>query len=152
MHNLIELIDKFIEIEDRTSKFYQSIFENKAYSSGIRLTAKVLYTDEIKHKTIYMQIKDSLVGKDEILIDYSIYDKAHKIVNSFDPQSHYKMIENSMELTKIARDIENENLALAISVQGILVGNKQGQEAYEQIGLIVDEEKRHLSNIETFIK
>lgn len=152
MHNLIELIDKFIEIEDRTSKFYQSIFQDSSYSSSVRLTAKVLYTDEIKHKIIYKQIRESLEGKDEIFIDYSIYDKAHKIVNSFDPKSHLKMIKNSMELTRIARDIENENLALAISVQGILVGNKQGKEAYEQIGRIVDEEKRHLSNIENFVK
>lgn len=151
MYTLIDIIDKFIEIEVKAAKFYKEISENQDYERQIRLTSKIFYTEELRHAKVYEELKNYLLKEDEIEIEFSIYDKSYKILKAFSTDVYKRKILNSQDLVKIASEMEKENLALALSVQGIMLQNKVNELAYTKLSKIIEEEEEHVHNINLFI-
>ncbi len=151
MHTITDLIDKFIDIEKKAAAFYKDISLNEEYDRQIRLTSKIFYLEELRHAKIYEELKNYLLEEDIIEIDFSVYDRSYKILNSFNTNSYKKKILNSQDLVKVASDMEKENLALALSVQGIMLENKVNDLAYKKLSKIIKDEENHVRNISSFI-
>lgn len=151
MYTLIDLIDKFIEIEEKAAKFYEEISTNMEYGQQIRITSKIFFMEELRHAKVYRELKSYLLKEDDIEIEFSIYDKSYKILKAFSTEVYKTDILNSQQLVKIASEMEKENLALALSVQGIMVQNKVNELAYSKLSNIIREEEEHVHNINLFI-
>jgi len=116
--------------------------------------ARVLAREEKRHIQIYGRIKEELKDKENIEIDFQLYDKAYKAFSTFTKRSVDIKMESTKDLLQYALDFERENLSLAITVQGILM-RRLGDEktiAYEVLSELISEENRHVENIEKFIK
>lgn len=83
--------------------------------------ASVLAREEIRHVRIYKDLKKELEGKDDLAIDFELYDTAHKIVSDFKRRMIHIKIENIDDLLKYTLNFEKDNLAMVIRIQGILV-------------------------------
>ncbi|WP_041719301.1 hypothetical protein [Alkaliphilus oremlandii] len=115
--------------------------------------ASVLTREEIRHVRIYKDLKKELEGKDDLAIDFELYDTAHKIVSDFKRRMIHIKIENIDDLLKYTLNFEKDNLAMVIRIQGILVRTLEDEHTkpYVALSKLIEEEKGHIENIEKFI-
>lgn len=148
-----DLVNKFIEIEKRGDKFYKSLASDSNMNIRTKTLFKVFGSEEEKHAVEYESMLTMLGEDKNSEIDFLLYDKSQKILNNmkFDYYD-FEGMENNEILNQILF-IEKEFLALALSVQGIIVKSEADRErpVYKILSNIIDEEKTHISNIEAFL-
>lgn len=154
MYTILDILDKLIDIEKRAYDFYREIAEKESFEQPIKTMAKVLAREEKRHIKIYEDMKEELKDKKEIDIDFEQYDQIYKVLSTFIRRLINIDIENTDELLKYALDFEKENLALVIRIQGILVRNLEDENSkpYVVLSKLIQEETKHIENIERFIK
>lgn len=153
MYTILDLLDKFIDIEESSYKIYDNIVKTENIPQPIRTMAGVLAREEIRHVKIYKNLKVELEEKDGLEIDFELYDRIHKVVSDFKRRMADLQINDINDLLKYALDFEKDNLAMVISVQGILVRKLEDEETkpYEALTKLIKEEQGHIANIERFI-
>lgn len=153
MYTILDILDKFIDIEKKAYDFYMAIAENEVFEQPIKTTARVLAREESRHMKIYEKIKEELKDHEGIHIDFEQYDQMYKVLSGFIRQMVNISVDNTAELLQYALNFEKENLALVIRVQDILVRKLEDEnsESYKVLSRIIQEENKHIENIERFI-
>lgn len=153
MYTIIDLLDKLIVIEQKGYKMYKLISHMEDIDENIKVVARILASEEKKHAEEYKKIKE-VVEKGEIPpIDFSIYDQASNLISSFrHPISgHIKDVE---QLLHFALDFESQSVSLTLSIQGLLIkgSGDSSSVTYQVLTQIIQEEQKHIENIERFLR
>jgi hypothetical protein len=81
-YNVIDLIDKSIDIEEKRKKLYESIGRGKEDYSDIKIMSRVLIKEAEKTINYYKDLKKTLVDTDLEDIDFWTYDKMSFLKNT----------------------------------------------------------------------
>lgn len=154
MYTVIDLIDKFIEIEKKGFQMYTDMSKDSKLKGSIKLAAGVFAREEQRHINIYKNLKEQITEKNNIEIEFDVYDKASKLASELSKSIKYSSINNTSDLLQFVIDFERKNLALALSIQGLLVRKKIDSQtgSYEALSIIIHEEKNHIMNLENFVR
>ena len=152
-YTILDILAKLIMIEKRGYDIYHSISLREEIDERLRMVARILKDQESKHMDLYKKIKKT--AEKDVLpsIDFDIYDQASQLLSNFTPPSSLHIM-NIQQLLQFAHNFEKQNLALVISIQGLLVRgpNVQGSITYNVLTQIIEEGKKHIKNIERFIR
>lgn len=153
MYNIIDLIDKLIAIEKSGHELYLKISESKDIDERVKIMAKVFSDQEKRHMQVYEDLKKRVYPYKDIDIEFSIYDKAAKLIYEFSALQTRKSIHNIKDIMEFSLGFEKENLALVLSLRGLFVRSQQDMETknYEILSEIIKEEQKHIQNIEPYV-
>lgn len=153
MYTIIDLIDKFIEIENKGLEIYRATMNLGEEDFKIKSIAMTLAKEEERHIKYYEALKRELSDKAEE-IDFIAYDKASFLVNKY--KENISIIGNFRDIKDIlqyALDFEKHNLALIIDIQGRIVNTEKASTGvtYKILNRIIEEESKHINNLLPFV-
>ncbi|MCT4632580.1 MAG: hypothetical protein N4A76_07555 [Firmicutes bacterium] len=148
-----DLVNKFIEIENKGDAYYKELSVNPNMDIKTRTIFKIFQAEEEKHADEYKNMLNLLGEEKNQEIDFLLYDKSQKILRNMNFNNYTFNELTSKDVLKNILFIEKEFLALALSVQGTIVKEEadKGSGAYRILTEIIEEEKNHISNIENFL-
>lgn len=154
MYTIVDLIDKLIEIEKSGYELYMRMSVNSQAEERVKIVAKVFSNQESKHIGIYENLRNSAQDYKDIEIDFNIYDKAAELIYEFSTFKTTKDITNIKELIEFSLMFEKENLAVVLSIRGLFVKSHQDLDKgnYKIISQIIEEEQKHVRDIEALLK
>jgi len=152
-YTIVDIIDKFISIEQAGYKMYMEITKMNYVHDKIKTIARVFAIEEGKHIEIYKSLKERMENEPDIEVDFYIYDKASTFIYQFSKLKKISDTTSSRNLLKFCLEFERDNLALLLSIRGILIKTKADEDSinYKAISEIINEEYKHAQNIEHFI-
>lgn len=152
-YNILDILDKLIVIEEKGYHMYHSITLREDVNERVKVVARILTDQETKHMRLYKQIKAITEAGDLPSIDFDIYDQASQLLFNFIHPTLLH-ITDIQQLLQFALDYEKQNLALVMSIQGLLVRGLGGSSSvtYNVLTKIIEEEKKHIRDIESFIR
>lgn len=153
-YTIIDLIDKFILIEQSGYEMFMKMAAGEDTQERTKTLCRVFANEEKRHIEIYKQLKEDIAGESDIEIDFRIYDKVTKFIYEFINNNKSVGNPDIKGMLEFCLEFEKENLALAMSVQGVFVNEKTGTDSkiYNVLGEIIGEEEKHIKNIEVFLK
>lgn len=153
-YSILDLIDKFIDIEKKGFEMYNEIEKSSSDSIRIKSISKILAKEEKRHIKFFKDLKNTIEEFDNIdEIDFLTYDKAAFLINKFKNNIAPKNFNDSKEIVNFALEFERENLALLIDVQGRIVKDEDdiNTTTYNALSKIIEEERKHVDNLLPFI-
>lgn len=153
MYTIIDVLDKIIDIEKKSLELYKMLKDSPNISGHVKLVAGTFIREEIRHIETYNKIKKEIMNKDDIQLDFDVYDNISKIIIDFRKGLTYTEADDVKQLLMSALDFEEKNLALVIRIQGLLVKKKEDTEtnSYKVLSRIIKEEKKHIDMIKEFL-
>jgi len=154
MYTIIDIIEKFAEIDKEQYKLYSRISENVEVEDKLQIMAKVFSNQEKNHLLMFEELKKISSTYNDIEIEFSIYDRASELIYEFSKIKTNNNISDVKELLKSALTFEKENLSLVIIVSGLFVKLYDDTETrnYKILSEIMKEEERHIKLIEDFLQ
>ncbi len=153
MYTILDIIDKIIEIEEKSLELYKMLQKSPNISERVRLATGVFVREEERHIEVCEKIKREISDLEDIHIDFDIYDTISKVIIEFRRGLTYSEADDVKQLLISALKFEQKNLALVIRIQGLLVRKKEDTEtnSYKALTRIIHEEEEHIEMIETFL-
>lgn len=153
-YTIVDLLDKFILIEQKGYEMFMVIAANEAVEERIKALARIFASEEKRHSEIYKGLKEKMAGEPGIDVDLGIYDRASKLIYEFLNGNRIARTQNAKDILEFCLDFEKENLALIMSIQGILVSGEKSADSknYRLLEELIGEEQKHIKNIELFLK
>lgn len=153
-YNVLDLLDKAINIAEKRKKIYNEEITNILKDSSLYMLMNVLiknvdrtieYLEKLKLET------DNLTGEE---IDFDIYDKISFLINEFNQKLFIPKNLNIKTLLESSLNIEKNVLALYIDIQGRLVKKKKDTEtnAYKLLSKVILQKEKKIEDLQTFIK
>jgi len=152
-YTILDILDKLIVLEEKGYKMYHTISLREDIDERIKMVARILADQESRHMQLYKKIKEITEERELPSIDFDIYDQASQLLSNFiHPNALH--IEDIQQLLQFALDFEKQNLALVMSIQGILVRglNANSSVTYNVLTEVIEEERKHIEDIERFIR
>ncbi|WP_432402147.1 hypothetical protein [Wukongibacter sp. M2B1] len=152
-YTIIELLDKLILIEKNGYDMFINIAVNERLKDKIKMIARIFANEEKRHGEMYKKLKEEISHENNIEIGFEIYDKASKLAFQFLNNDRTANLENEKDILEFSLNFEKENLALILSIQGLLVREQRdaNTEKYRVLDKIISEEQKHIRNIEDFL-
>lgn len=152
-YNAIDLIDRFIDIEERKRNILEETYEKEAFGA-LKLMEKVLGSQSKKRINNYIELKEKLKGKELEDIDVLTYDKMSFLINEFNNRIYNYNTESIKEYLKSWLSVEKDNYSLFIDIQGRLVNNTSNKsiETYKILSEIIEMENKEVASLEKILK
>lgn len=152
-YTIVDLLDKFIAIEQTGYKMFMEITYRKDIQDNIKTMARIFANEEKKHIEMYQKLKAKMENEPQTEVDFFIYDKASTVIFQYTKINRNVETENSKRLLEFCLNFEKDNLALLLSIRGIFLKSKADTNSlnYKLISEIIAEEQKHVKNVETFI-
>lgn len=153
-YTIIDLLDKFISIERSGYKMYMEVASKQGIHVKIKALAKIFANEKESHIYLYNSLREKIKVEADFEVDFNIYDKASKIVFEFLKMDRKAIMEDVKRFLQFCLNYEKENLALVLSIQGILVRAQADTETmnYKILEEIVIKIQKHIQNISYFSK
>lgn len=153
-YNVIDLIDKAINISIRRKEIFEYINKENSDVPSIKIMSKVLIKEVDTTISYYGKLKNELydIGCEEI--DFGTYDKISFLINEFNMKMFIPHINNVREYLKFSLDLEKDTYSLLIDMQGRLVKNKSDIDTatYKTLTDIIRNLSDHIVSLEKTIK
>jgi hypothetical protein len=151
-YNVIDLIDKAIDIGNRRINMYENIAKEHADIPSIKVISKVLIKQIKKTIEYYNVIRDEANELDLEEIDFYVYDKIAFIINEFNKKLDMPEIHNVNEFLLSSLNLDKDIKALFIDVQGRFVKSEKDvkSETYRILSLAIknkDEQIKALTEV-----
>ena len=152
-YNIFDILDKLIILEKKAIKMYRQIAKAKDVSPSLKTVALVLAKEEEKHIESYNVLMENLKDKELDEIDFDIYDKVSSLLNEFQNRIVMPEASDVKSLLSFALELESQNLALLIDIQGRMVKYKDDVEkaSYKVLEYLLEDEKKHIDNLKIFV-
>lgn len=152
-YTILDILDKLMMIKEKGYKMYHAISLRKDIDENIKLVAKILGDQESKHIQLYKNIKKRTEEGQLPSIDFDIYDQVSQLLSNF---LHPILldVEDIQQLLQFSLDYGKQNLALVMSIQGLLVRGLDGSSSvtYNVLTEIIEYEQKYIQDIEGFIR
>lgn len=155
MYTLIDIIDKFIDLEKQAKEIYRKVAAIPETPLNIKSVAKVLQLEEERHVVAYEKIKKELQQIENLaMIDFIAYDKTSSLFNEFKTRFFVPNPRAPQELIQYAYAMKLEHKALAIDIQGRLLEreSENGEYIEKILGQVIEEEERAIRNLKQFLQ
>ena len=152
-YNIFDILDKLIILEKKAIKMNRQIAKAKDVSPSLKTVALVLAKEEEKHIESYNVLMENLKDKELDEIDFDIYDKVSSLLNEFQNRIVMPEASDVKSLLSFALELESQNLALLIDIQGRMVKYKDDVEkaSYKVLEYLLEDEKKHIDNLKIFV-
>lgn len=155
MYTIIDVLNKLIVLEKKGYEMYKKISLMEDIDENIKVVARILASEEKKHTTTYEKIKKQVLEAEGDIpsIDFDVYDQASNLISSYIyPISGH--VKDRNQLLKFALDFEKQTVSLIMSIQGLLIKKSEDSATitYDVLSQILKEEKKHIENIERFLR
>lgn len=153
-YNIIDIIDKAINIAINRKNIYEGIIKEKSNDSSLKIISKALVIETEKTINYYISLKNEL--SDQLLdeIDFSIYDKMSFLINEFNKKKYLMEIHNPQEFFMFSYFMERDLYSLFIDIQGRFVNNTDdmNKKTYKILSDLITQKAKIILEIEGFIK
>jgi hypothetical protein len=153
-YNVIDLINKAINIAIRQKGIYEKIGREKSDIPSIKIISKVLIK-EVDKNIKYNEILIIEIGDvDFEEIDFGIYDKMSFLINEFNEKIYVPEIDNVRGYLKFSLDLEKDIYSLLIEIQGRFVKNNRDvhTKTYKVLSDMINNKANHISTLEKILK
>lgn len=152
-YNIIDIINKAINIENRRKSIIKNALIEKKTSPAIKLISKVLcdkideivkYYEELKAETKQAELEE---------IDLRTYDKMSFLINQFNERKYVLKMTNVREYLNCMLELTVNKYSLFIDIQGRLVNNTSNTDTktYEILSKIIADILKQIRTIEKTI-
>ncbi len=153
-YSVVDLLNKFINIEQNGYEMFLRISSVEDAPTKVKTIAKVFAKEELRHIELYKSLRGEIDESSGVELDFDIYDKASKLISEFSNIFHQPRTEDVRKMLEFCLDFEKENLALLLSIQGLLVKMNADTQSkvYKILTEVINEELKHVENVNYFIK
>ena len=153
-YNIIDLINKAINIAIRKKTIYKSVGQLNHDIPSIEILSKVLAKEIDKTIKYYEELKSELSGVKFEEIDFYIYDRQSFLIDEFNKKIYTTEINNIKEYLKFSLDLEKDGKSLLIDVQGRFVQNTSDTKTrtYKILSDMIINKDNLISALEKIIK
>lgn len=152
-YNVIDVIDKAINIENKEKSKYKNIGKQKGDVQSIKIMSTVFVKQADKTIEYYKTLKKELKGLKFEDIDFDVYDRMSFLVNEFNKKKYSKEIngiEDVKDYLKFSLNLEKDIYSLFVDIKGRFVKNTSdvNTKTYEILSDIVDNKANSISMLE----
>lgn len=150
-----DVLEKLIEIEkDMSSVYYNLSKTNNGKFESFKVLAKVMGKEEEKHSLYFKKIADNIGKNENIEIDFFTYDKISQRIYEFKNRINVPEVDKINNLIGFIMNFEKENLALLLDLRGKLIKNSEDDQKYNYkiLSLLVNDEKKHVKDLESYCR
>lgn len=153
-YNVIDLIDKAINIAARRRSIFENIGQEKCDIPSIKIISKVLAKEVTTTIEYYETLKKEVDNVEFEEIDFWTYDKMSFLINEFNKKIYVPDINSVREYLKFSLNLEKDTYALLIDVQGRFVKNSDDihTKTYKILSYIIDNINKHIKTLEKNFK
>lgn len=152
-YNILDIIDKTINIAKKRKELYLSMGEKNSSNNAIKVISLVLAKEVDKSLKYYNELKKELGNNELDEIDFYIYDKISFIINEFYNGLHEIEVRNSKEFMKFTLEHEKNTLSMFINIQGRFANNKSALQTrtYEILSKVIKAKNEHIKMLESVL-
>lgn len=153
-YTILDIMNKLLDIEKNGRDFYLKLADQYANQAKLAAAARVLSKEEERHIRVYSDLLNTQLPLEETMISFEVYDRAVKLLHDFRRINKGPEAQDVQDLINWALAFEKENLALVLSIRGLLVRSTEDAESYpyQILSEVIREEEKHISNLEQFIR
>lgn len=153
-YNVIDLIDKAINIAGRRKSIFENIGEQKSDITSIKIMSKVLAKEVDKTIQYYETLKKEIGDSELEEIDFGIYDKISFLINEFNKKIYLSEINNVREYLRFSIDLQKDTYSLLVDIQGRFVKNTSDMhtKTYKILSDIISNISRHITTLENTLR
>lgn len=153
-YNVIDLINKGINIAIRRKTIFENIGQEKCDIPSMKIISKVLVKEIEKTIQYYETLKKEIGNEEFEEIDFVIYDKMSFLIDEFSKKICVPEINNVREYLKFSLDLSKDIHSLLIDVRGRFVKNTSDihTKTYKILSDIINNIAMHITTIEKTLK
>jgi hypothetical protein len=153
-YNVIDIINKAINISNRKKAIYEIIGQKKSDIPAMAIVLKILMRQIGDTIIYYESLKTELEKIDFEEIDIGIYDKISYLINEFNLKLFSPDINNVRDFLEFSLTLEKNTYALFIDIQGRLIRNSNdvNTKAYEILSKMIKNKQEFILVLEKIVK
>lgn len=153
-YNVIDLINKSIDMEERRKKLYENIGKQQKEHSSIKIMSKVLIKNIDKTINHYKDLNRELKNIELEEIDFWTYDKISFLINQYNKKQYEISFDNVGDYISFSLNIEKDMYSLLIDIQGRFVKDISDTytKTYEILSDIISNRAKHIEALEKTLK
>lgn len=153
-YNVIDLINKSIDMEERRKKLYENIGKQQKEHSSIKIMSKVLIKNIDKTIKHYKDLNKELKNIELEEIDFWTYDKISFLINQYNKKEYEVSFDNVGDYIKFSLNLEKDMYSLLIDIQGRYVKDIKDTytKTYEILSDIISSRAKHIETLEKILK
>ncbi|MPM37622.1 hypothetical protein SDC9_84240 [bioreactor metagenome] len=153
-YNVIDLINKSIDMEERRKKLYENIGKQQKEHSSIKIMSKVLIKNIDKTINYYKDLNRELKNIELEEIDFWTYDKISFLINQYNKKQYGISFDNVGDYISFSLNIEKDMYSLLIDIQGRFVKDTKDTytKTYEILSNIISNRVKHIETLEKILR
>lgn len=153
-YNVIDLINKSIDMEERRKKLYENIGKQQKEHSSIKIMSKVLIKNIDKTINHYKDLNRELKNIELEEIDFWTYDKISFLINQYNKKQYGISFDNVGDYISFSLNIEKDMYSLLIDIQGRFVKDTKDTytKTYEILSNIISNRVKHIETLEKILR
>lgn len=153
-YNVIDLINKAIDISIRKKSIYEHIGQRKCDIPSMEMVSTILIKQINNTIRYYETLKKETEHRVFEEIDLSIYDRISFLINEFNKKMHEPQINNIRDFLEFSLISEKDTYSLFIDIQGRFVKNTSDihTETYNILSDMINNKVEFITTLEKIIK
>lgn len=153
-YNVIDLINKAIDISIRKKAIYEHIGQRKCDISSMEMVSTILIKQINNTIRYYETLKRESEDRDFEEIDISIYDRISFLINEFNKKMYEPQINNIRDFLEFSLISEKDTYSLFIDIQGRFVKNTSDihTKTYNILSDMINNKVELITTLEKIIK
>lgn len=153
-YNIVDLIDKSINISIRKKAIYENILKQEAEFPSIEILSKTLIKQIDKTIKYYEALKAETNGEIFEDINISVYDRMSFLINEFNKKMYQPKINSAKEFLAFSLTWEKDTYSLFIDLQGRFTrtAGDVNTRTYKILSNIIDNKVKLINTLEKISK
>lgn len=153
-YNVIDLINKSINISIRKKAIYENIEQKKCDISSMDIVSTILIKQINNTIRYYEDLKKEVGDESFEEIDLGIYDKISFLINEFNKRLYEPQINNVRDFLVFSLNLEKDTYSLLIDIQGRFVkyASDIHTETYKILSEMINNKADFIKTLERIIK
>lgn len=153
-YNIVDLIDKAINITTSRKIIYENISKEKYVTPRIKIMSMVFIKEADKMILYYEDLKKEVANHNPEDINLGIYDKMSFLINEFNKKVYVTKTSTVREYLKFSLDLEKDTFSLLLDLQGRFVKDEDDihTKTYKILSCIIQNKAKQVTMLETVLK
>lgn len=154
-YSILDILDSLIDIENKAITIFEELSAMSKADERLRVVSNIFILEEKRHVENYEELKKSLKAQDFPDIDLNTYSEISTFFNEFYRNLKPISAKTVKELLMYAYRLELHNSTLLSNILNLFASfkmNKVYKQCHDVISELIEEERKHVSNISMFLK